>query len=86
MEPSEVAVEIACCDTAEAAQEVLELAVAAVDGLDMEGAAHPFSGGQDEGFVAEAERLRARRVSAVSVGDEEACMRAPVSSGGLGAI
>ena len=45
MEPPEMAVEVLGGDAAEASQEALDLEVAAVDGLDVQGAADPLAGG-----------------------------------------
>ena len=59
VEPSQVAVEVFCGDAPEAADEVLELAVAAVDRPNVQGAAHPFPGRRVERLVAHAERDRA---------------------------
>ena len=44
MKPLQVVVEIFCCDATVAAQEILQLAVAAVDRLNMKGAPGPFAG------------------------------------------
>ena len=48
MEPPEIAVEVLGGDAAEASQEALDLAVAAVDRLDVQGAADPLAGGAVE--------------------------------------
>ncbi len=57
MEPPRTAVEILGGDAAEAPQEALDLAVAAVDRLDVQGAVHPFAGGGP--------------VAAAGIGDEQ---------------
>ena len=60
VEPSQVAVEVFCGDAPEAAEDGLELAVADVDRLNVQGAAHPFPGRRIERLVAHTERGRTR--------------------------
>ena len=56
MEPPEIAVEVLGCDAAEASQEPLDLAVAAVDRLDVQGAARTLAGGAVDALVRDVER------------------------------
>ena len=51
MEPPEIAVEVLGGDAAEAPQEALDLAVAAVDRLDVQGAANPLAGAAVDALV-----------------------------------
>ena len=71
MEPPEIAVEVLGGDAAEAPQEALDLAVAAVDRLDVQGAANPLAGGAVDALVRDAQRRCDRRIAAVGVGDEQ---------------
>ena len=75
VEPSQVAVEVSGGDAPEAAEEVLELALAAVDRLNVQGAAHPLPGRGVERLVAHAERGRTRGISAMGVGEEQDVFR-----------
>ena len=54
MEPSQIAVQVLRGDAAIAAQETLQLAVAAIDRLNVEGIPDPLSGRKVQGFVANA--------------------------------
>ena len=65
MEPPEIAVEVLGGDAAEAPQEALDLAVAAVDRLDVQGAANPLAGGAVDALVRDAQRRCDRRLAAV---------------------
>ena len=71
MEPPEIAVEVLGCDAAETSQEPLDLAVAAVDGLDVQGAAHTLAGGAVDALVRDVERRCGGWIAAVGVGDEQ---------------
>ena len=75
VEPSQIAVEVFCGDAAEASEEILELAVATVHRLNVQGAAHPFPGRRVERLVAHAERGRARGIRAMGVGEEQDVFR-----------
>ena len=55
MEPPEIAVEVLGGDAAEAAQEALDLAVAAVDRLDVQGSADPLAGGAVDALMRDVE-------------------------------
>ena len=55
----------------EASQEVLDLAVARVDRLNVHGAAHTLTGAAVDGLVRDVERCRDRWIAPVGVGDEQ---------------
>ena len=71
MEPSEIAVEVLGGDAAEAAQEALDLAVAAVDRLGVQRALDPLAGRGVDALVRDVERRRDGRMAAVGVVDEK---------------
>ncbi len=71
MEPPQIAVETLGGDAAEASQEALDLAVAAVDRLDVHGPAHPLAGGAVDALVKNAERRGGGAMAATGVGDEQ---------------
>ena len=71
MKPPQVAVEILGGNAPEASQEVLDLAVARVDRLNVHGAAHTLTGAAVDGLVRDVERRRDRRIAPVGVGDEQ---------------
>ena len=60
MEPSEIAVEVLGGDAAEGSQKPLDLAVAAVDRLDVQGAAHTLAGGAVDALMRDGERRSGR--------------------------
>ena len=64
MEPPEIAVEVLGGDAAEASQEALDLAVTAVDRLDVQGAADPLAGGTVDALVRDVERRCDGRIAA----------------------
>src|SRR3954452_24544995 len=64
VEPAQVVGQVLGGDAAERPQEAFDLLVAAVDGLDMEFAAHPLASGLNEGFVADAKGNGGRRETA----------------------
>ena len=67
MEPSQIAVQVLRGDAAIAAQETLQLAVAAIDRLNVEGIPDPLSGRKVQGFVANAHGRSAGRIAAMTV-------------------
>ena len=67
MEPSQIAVQVLRGDAAIAAQETFQLAVAAIDRLDVEGIPDPLSGRKVQGFVANAHGRSAGRIAAMTV-------------------
>ena len=71
MEPPQIAVEVLGGDASEAAQEPLDLAVAAVDRLDVQRTAHPFASRGVDALVRDVERRCDGRIAAVGVGDEQ---------------
>jgi len=71
MEPPEIAVEVLGGDAAEAAQEALDLAVAAVDRLNVQRAPDPLAGRGVDALVRDVERHRDGRIAAVGVGDQQ---------------
>ena len=66
MEPSQIAVQVLRGDAAIAAQETLQLAVAAIDRLNVEGIPDPLSGRKVQGFVANAHGRSAGRIAAMT--------------------
>ena len=70
MEPSQIAVQVLRGDAAIAAQETLQLAVAAIDRLDVEGIPDPLSGRKVQGLVANAHGRCAGRIAAMTVGNQ----------------
>src|SRR4051812_12965887 len=71
VEPAQVGGQVLGGDAAERPQEAFDLLVAAVDGLDMEFAAHPLASRLDQGFMADAESGGGRRETAGPIGDEQ---------------
>ena len=71
MEPSEIAVEVLGGDAAEGSQKPLDLAVAAVDRLDVQGAAHTLAGGAVDALMRDGERRSGGRIAAAGVRDEQ---------------
>ena len=71
MEPPEIAVEVLGGDAAPPAQEALDLAVAAVDRLDVQRAPDPLAGRGVDALVRDVERRRDGRIAAVGVGNEQ---------------
>ena len=67
MEPSQIAVQVLRGDAAIAAQETLQLAVAAIDRLNVEGIPDPLSGRKVQGFVTNAHGRSAGRIAAMTV-------------------
>ena len=67
MEPSQIAVQVLRGDAAIAAQETFQLAVAAIDRLNVEGIPDPFSGRKVQGLVANAHGRSAGRIAAMTV-------------------
>ena len=71
VEPAQVVGQVLGGNAAERPQEAFDLLVAAVDGLDMEVAAHPLASRLNEGFVADAKGNGGRRETAGPIGDEQ---------------
>ena len=66
MEPPQIAVQVLGGDAAEAAQEALDLAVAAIDRLDVQRAPDPLASGSVDALVRDVERRRNGRIAAVA--------------------
>ena len=71
MEPPQIAVQVLGGDAPEAAQEALDLAVAAVDRLDVHGPPDALAGGGVDALVTDIERRRDGRIATVGVGDQQ---------------
>lgn len=71
MEPPQVAVEVLGGDAAACAQEALDLAVAAVDRLNVHRAPDPLAGRGVDALVRDVERRHDGRIAAVGVGDQQ---------------
>ena len=71
MEPPEIAVEVLGGDAAPPTQEALDLAVAAVDSLDVQRAPDPLASRGVDALVRDVERRRDGRIAAVCVGNEQ---------------
>ena len=71
MEPSQVAVQVLGSDAAPPAQEALDLAVAAIDRLDVHVAPDPLASRGVDALVRDVERRRDGRIAAVGVGDQQ---------------
>lgn len=71
MEPSQIAAEVLGGDAAPPAQEALDLALAAVDRLDVHCAPDPLASRSVDTLVRDVERRRVGRLAAVGVGDRQ---------------
>jgi hypothetical protein len=71
MQPTQIAAETLRGNAAPAAEKVLQLGVAAVDGLDVQFAAHPLAGRLVEHLVGNLERGCAGRIPSAAVGGQQ---------------